>query len=123
MSYTQRSLIRVAVALAAATSNAIAADLTNADLMRTWANLTMVFNKSGEAVGRRLDSYCAGYLESALHSLAVQDTEPCSPRISITPEYLLSVYDSYLRDMSVSLEDSAARTLRSAFMRAFSCTK
>lgn len=122
MTYTQRSLMGIAT-LAVIAGNAVAADLTNADLMRSCTSQTMVFNKSGEAVGRRLDSYCRGYLESALHALAVQDRDPCSPQSPATPEYLLSVYESYIRDVSVSLDDSAARTLRAAFLRAFSCTR
>ena len=122
MTYTQRSLIRITI-LAVVAGNAVAAELTNADLMRSCTSQTMMFNKSGEVVGRRLDSYCRGYLESALHALAVQDCDPCSPQSPVTPEYLFSVYESYVRDVSASLDGNAASTLRAAFLRAFSCTK
>lgn len=100
-----------------------AADFTNRDLMLNCAAQTTVFNKSGDVVGRKIESYCRGYLESALHALSIQDRDPCSPRNPVTPEYLLSVYESYLRDASVSPDQGAARTLRVAFFRAFDCGK
>ena len=122
MKPTLRSLAGIA-ALAVFAGNAFAGELTNADLVRACASQTTVFNKNAEAVGRRLDSYCAGYLESALHALAVQDREPCSPRSPVAAEYLLSVYEAYVRDASISPDVSAAHTLRAAYLRAFSCAK
>ena len=122
MTYILRTITGIAIFVDLFCS-ARAADFTNRDLMRSCAAQTTVFNKSGEVVGGKIDFYCRGYLEGALHALSVQERDACAPRSEVTPEYLLSVYEAYVRDLSISSDEGAARTLRAAFFRAFDCVK
>lgn len=70
--------------------HATSAEITNRDLMRSCATQTMVFNKSGDVVGQKIDSYCRGYLEGTLHALSIQERAACVLGAPVSTEYLLS---------------------------------
>jgi len=81
---------------------------------------TIVFNKKGEQVGAKIGGYCSGYLLGALEVLSASSSKVCLKESSnMSPNYLLSVYRSYLKDKGAS--ENLQSTLVLAFERAFGC--
>lgn len=81
---------------------------------------TLVFNKKGEQVGTKIGGYCAGYLQGALEVLSETSREVClNKNTDTTPNYLLSVYRSYVKEKGHNKTLQA--TLVSAYKRAFGC--
>jgi hypothetical protein len=112
--------------LAAATlyvAGAHAQGVTNKDLLERCSTKTIVFNSKGDVVARDLDGYCRGYLESAYQALDVYLEGRCTFRRPITPQYLLSLYETFLEGSIIPLSEYAAKSLRSAFIRGFDCNK
>ena len=94
--------------------------LTIEEFLKNCGNETLVFNKKGEQVGKKIDGYCSGYLVGSLQSLTIADPSICIEG-EITPEYLLSILQTYIKDKGS--EENTQQTVRKAFLRAFSCNQ
>jgi hypothetical protein len=73
-----------------------------------------------EKVGESLDSFCEGYLVSAFEVFSAQGAI-CFKDNAPRPEYLLSVFRTYIEANVDQRKSSAAVVLREAFRRAFPC--
>src|SRR5688500_16714359 len=104
-----------------ASPGAWAADATN-DMLQNWCSKrTIVFNKSGERVGERLDGQCAGYLRGYWEALRQMAGSECKNTNDKQPEYLLSVYQMYVKEKKPKGSDFASPVLMQAYARAFDC--
>jgi hypothetical protein len=93
-------------------------DLTNKELAAACGNKTLVYSKQGERVGEKIDGFCSGYLQATFSALVNSASCKASDQSS---EFLLSVYQSYVKEKNVSASDSASKTLTQAFRRAADC--
>jgi hypothetical protein len=119
---TSTVLLRLAAIVCAVVSPpGSSADATNAMLQGWCAKRTIVFNKSGERIGERLDGYCAGYLRGHWDALRQMAGSECKDTDDKQPEYLLSVYDTYVKDKKPKGSDFASPVLMQAYARAFDC--
>lgn len=101
-----------------ASSSALASDISNKDLMDACSKKTVVFGRDDTKAivraGEMIDGFCSGYLQASLSALA--DANACQVG-SASPEFLLSVYQQYLKDKKVPETESASKTLARAFRR------
>jgi len=109
------------VLLAAISHITLAADLSNEGLRERCNKKTLVFNRAGEKVGERPDGFCSAYLSATLDALKNIPGSDCKGAEDREPEYLLSVYEMYVRDQKIAGAESASKTLLLAFRRAFDC--
>lgn len=104
-------------------SSVNAAQLSNEGMIKSCEQKTIVINKQGERVGEKLGGFCSGYLQATVHALLNTQGISCK-NVDFEkqqPEYLFSVYQTYLKDKKAQSSDSASRTLLQAFQRAFDC--
>jgi hypothetical protein len=101
---------------------AVAGDVINRDLIQACSQKTVVMgrdeNKKLVRAGEKLDGFCTGYLQATFDS--IEKPSSCRER-GLTPEFLLSVYEQYMKDKNVPEEESASRTLILAFQRIAGC--
>lgn len=98
-----------------------AADISNEGLRERCSKKTLVFNGRGEKVGERPDGFCDAYLSATLDVLKNLPGTACKGTNDRAPEYLLSVYETFVRDRKIASTDSASKTLLLSFRRAFDC--
>ncbi|HEU4603868.1 MAG TPA: Rap1a/Tai family immunity protein [Steroidobacteraceae bacterium] len=91
-------------------------------LLKECADKTIVVNRDAKKVGERLGGYCAAYLEATLD--ATKNVQPtlCDNAENRAPEYLLSVFQTYLQDAKVDKTTQASKALIAAYRRAFACS-
>jgi hypothetical protein len=116
-----RILFAVPTLALAVSLPAFAKQVSNDNLIKSCEKKTIVFNKQGERVGEKVDGFCAGYLQATFHALLNSKGADCKVSEDKEPEYLLSVYQTYLKEKKLSLSESASRSLSQAFRRAFDC--
>ena len=107
---------------ACGTGPKVLAQTLNDTLAKACAKPSLVMNQTGDQVGRRIDPYCRGFLEASLEALLIDSRLTCMVSHPVTPDYLLSVYQTFLIDFPAEREASAARVARASFERAFSCS-
>ena len=86
------------------------------------SNKTNLYNMRGVKIGYELRGYCPGYLKGVLETLIVTDSKVCKKRAgSVSPEFLLSIYKTYMADNNIKESEEANMTIINAFKRAFLC--
>jgi hypothetical protein len=100
---------------------AFSEETTNDKLLKQCADKTIVVNREGQRVGEKLGGYCAAYLSATLDALKNTPGAKCKNQNEGQPEYLLSVYETYVKEKKVAGTDSASKTLLSAYRRALDC--
>ena len=96
--------------------------LTNQEMKKVCSDKTIVFNKKGEKIGYKLSAYCVGYLKGVLETLIATDPKVCQKDAnSGFPEYLLSIYETYMEEKDIKNSEEASITIIKAFKRAFTC--
>ena len=121
MRLRQTILQTVVVLIFAGIAAAAAADISNNDLHKSCTNKTLVYNKKGVRIGEKLDGFCAGYLQATLDALKNTAGSKCNTTDEKTPDYLLSIYETYTKEKNISPSESASKTLLDAYRRAFNC--
>lgn len=91
-------------------------------LLTQCADKTIVVNKDAQKVGERLGGYCNAYLQATLDAIRNSATKLCDNNEDRSPEYLLSVFQTYLADVKVDKTSDASKALVAAYRRAFSCS-
>ncbi len=114
-----RTGLLIVLTLAAWTASA--AELSNEELRKSCGEKTIVMGRDEDKrlvrAGETLGGFCSGYL---LASFGAYGSNPeCKKDVS--PEFLLSVYEQYIKDKKVPNSASASNTLRQAFQRIASC--
>jgi hypothetical protein len=99
----------------------VAQEITVEALAKRCGEKTIVMNREGQKVGEKLGGYCAGYLSGALDALKNTPKVECKNKDEKAPEYLLSVFETYVREKKVPITDIAAKAALQAFRRAFDC--
>ena len=95
---------------------------TNEEMIKECGNKANLYNMRGVKIGYELRGYCPGYLKGVLEALVVTDSKVCKKRISsVSPEFLLSVYETYMADNDIKESEEASMTIINAFNRAFLC--
>ena len=100
---------------------ASAQEMTVEVLAKRCNEKTIVMNREGQRVGEKLGGYCAGYLSGTLDALRNGPKLECKNKDERTPEYLWSVFETYVREKKVPGDEPAAKTALQAFRRAFEC--
>lgn len=99
-----------------------AADVTNEQLAKACSEKTIVYGRDDKKqlvlAGEKLDGFCAGYIQATFSALL--NSSSCKEKDS-DPDYLLSVYRQYVKDMKVPDNSSASATLTKAFRRVSEC--
>jgi hypothetical protein len=105
-----------------ASSQVVASDFTNKDLMDACSKKTIVYGRDDDKkivrAGEKIDGFCSGYLQATFSALANLDS--CKAK-ETNPDYLLSIYQQYIKDKKVSENESASKTLIQAFRRVAEC--
>jgi hypothetical protein len=118
------SAIAMMVIAVCAPSHAQAADISNKELQEACAKKTIVLghdlDKTLVRAGEKLDGFCSGYLQASFNAYA--NSAACQAK-DVDPNFLLSVYQQYLKDKKVPGSASASKTLMQAFRRAPECKK
>jgi Rap1a immunity proteins len=117
--------LKLAIALLTASSlimPAFAQEIAIEALAKRCSEKTIVMNLEGQKVGEKLGGYCAGYFSGVLDALKNTPKLECKNKDEKTPEYLLSVFETYVREKKVPITESAAKAAVQAFRRAFDCT-
>jgi hypothetical protein len=73
-------------------------------------------------VGEKLGGFCKGFLQGTFDLLALEGGV-CNKEDAPSPEYLLSVLRTYVKDNPARAKGPAAPVARDAFRRAFPCEK
>ena len=107
-----------------ASSQVGASDISNKELMKACSEKTIVYGRNDDKkivrAGERMDGFCSGYLQATFSALI--NLAPCEANDTNTnPEFLFSVYQQYMKDMKISENESASKTLTQAFRRVAEC--
>ena len=95
---------------------------TNEEMKKECGNKAILYNMRGVKIGYELRGYCPGYLKGVLETLIVTDSKVCKKRAgSVSPEFLLSIYETYMADKNIKESEKANMTIINAFRRAFLC--
>lgn len=96
--------------------------LTNEEMKKECSTKANLYNMRGVKIGYELRGYCPGYLKGVLETLIVTDSKVCKKRVgSVSPEFLLSIYETYMADKNIKESEEANITIINAYRRAFLC--
>lgn len=97
-------------------------ELTNDELQKSCAETTIVMGRdeAKELVraGEKLDGFCSGYLQATFSAFA--SNAKCKAE-DTSPDFLLSVYEQYVKDKKIAASANASNTLMQAFRRVPNC--
>ena len=79
-------------------------------------------NHDVKKVGERLGGYCVAYLQATLDVVNSAPGSICVKPEDDEPQYLLSVFETYIKDEKVDKSTGASKQLAAAYRRAFRCT-
>ncbi len=96
--------------------------LTNEEMKTECSNKAFLYNMRGVKIGYELRGYCPGYLKGVLETLIITNSKVCKKKAgSVSPEFLLSIYETYMADKDIKESEEASMTIINAFRRAFLC--
>jgi hypothetical protein len=73
-----------------------------------------------QPVGEKIDGLCHGYL-IGVYDASIDTKAVCAPGNPPSPEYLLSVVETYLKTEPAARGKNATQVARAAYLRAFPC--
>ena len=100
-----------------------AADMPTASLVKACKEKTQaveVIEGKAQVVGEKLNELCHGYL-LGIYEVMIRGTMICAPAEPATPDYLLSVVQTYLVANPSEADAAAVQVTEAAYRRAFPC--
>ncbi|MFA5941820.1 MAG: hypothetical protein WC809_20925 [Sinimarinibacterium sp.] len=99
-----------------------AANVTNAELLKACGEKTVVMGRDEDKklvrAGEKINGFCSGYIQATFSGFTA--TANCKSE-DASPEFLLSVYEQYVKDKAVPGSATAYSTLMQAFRRVPDC--